>query len=86
MPICPVLTLAHKCTLQHTHLHIIMHHLQLYVVYTHTHTQNLYIYTVLFCYLYDYIYQHCLPLTPKAKCQKSCQDGKKLHFLVAAAD
>lgn len=68
---------AHTTTHTHTHSYtILIHHLQLRVIYTHTHTQNLYIYTVLFCYLYEYIYQHCLPLTLRAKCQKPCQGGK----------
>lgn len=84
MPICPVLTLAHKCTLQHTHTPSCNH--APFTTVRCIHTQNFYIYTVLFCYLYDCIYQHCLPLTPKAKCQKSCQDGKKLHFYFAAAN
>lgn len=84
MQICPVLTLAHKCTLQHTHTPSCNH--APFTTVRCIHTQNFYIYTVLFCYLYDYIYQHCLPLTPKAKCQKSCQDGKKLHFYFAAAN
>ena len=85
MPLCP--NTGSTRTLQHTHTHsytMLIHHLQMFVVYTttHTHTQNLYIYTVLFCYLYKYIYQHCLPLTPRAKGQKPCQGGKSYISLL----
>lgn len=64
MPACPVLTLAHKCTLQHTHPHIRTHHLQLCVVYTHvhTHTNRIFIF-ILYCfviYVTIYINTVCL--------------------------
>lgn len=63
-PACPVLTLAHKCTLQHTHPHIRTHHLQLCVVYTHvhTHTNRIFIF-ILYCfviYVTTYINTVCL--------------------------
>ncbi len=81
-PLCP-----NTGSQAHTATHTYTLFLYSYTIYncackhTYTHTQNLYIYTVLFCYLY----QHCLPLTLRAKCQKSMPRWKKLHFYVKGA-
>lgn len=82
MPISPVPTLAHKCTLQRTHIHphIITHHLQMCVVYTHIHTESLYLY----CTVLLFIWLHISTLSAfdsKSKVSKIMPRWEKATFL-----
>lgn len=54
-PICPVLTLAHKCTLQHTHTPSCNHAPFTTVRCTHTHAEFLYLYCTVLLFIWVHI-------------------------------
>ena len=61
-----------------------VYHLQLCLhTHTHTYTHRIFIFILYYFVIYmNTLYQHCLPLTLRSKCQKPCQGGgKKTAFL-----
>lgn len=83
-PICPVLTLAHKCTLQHTHTHMpSCNHAPFTTVrciHTHTYAEFLYLY----CTVLLFIWVHISTLSAfdsKSKVSKIMPRWEKATFL-----